>query len=125
MRKASVLVVEDDLDFMNDLVIFLSSEYVVFKAEDSRVALRLFEKEHPDCCVIDINLPHFLNKQNDCEGLSLARELYTRTSKRTEFIFISRDPFPEGTDTVPDYKFIQKPLMIGNLLNTINIAMRT
>ena len=119
MRNVKLLLVEDDLDLLTDLVIFLSSNYLVFTAGDSREAANIFEKTQPDCCVIDINLPHFLNEHNEYEGLVLAQEMYARGINKPAIIFISQMPFPKGTSTVPDYKFFRKPLKVSDLLDTI------
>jgi len=119
LRNIKLLLVEDDLDLLTDLVIFLSSDYLVFTAGNSREALHLFEKNQPDCCVIDVNLPHYLNEYNEHEGLVLAKELFERRTNKPAIIFISQTPFPKGTATVPDYKFFRKPFKVSDLLDTI------
>jgi CheY-like chemotaxis protein len=66
---ASILIAEDDKEAANGLAELLElSGHRVSVAFDGLAALKLFEVEHPDIVIADINMP-------ELDGHSLARSL--------------------------------------------------
>ncbi len=56
MKK--ILVVDDVPDVREILSDFLSMKgFRVFEAENGKVGLEIFEKEHPDLAIVDIEMP--------------------------------------------------------------------
>ena len=92
MQKTKILLVESDTDFLGEFQVDQAEDFLLFKATDSARAQSLFKKVQPDCCIIDLNLPHFLAEADCYEGLTLATLLNRLKKKPTNFILISRNP---------------------------------
>ena len=119
-KKAKILIIEDDLDFLADMVMFLTRRFLVYTAGNSSEARKIFHKVHPDCCVIDINLPHQLGEEDAVEGLALAGDFEENSEAKPNIIFISRDPLPAQKQITTKFPFIRKPFHIHQLTETID-----
>ncbi len=54
----SILIIEDDASFRAALALFLRDQgYDVLEAEDSRQAMALFHRDHPDLVLLDLGIP--------------------------------------------------------------------
>ncbi|TFG97710.1 MAG: response regulator [Calditrichales bacterium] len=118
--KAKILIIEDDIDFLADIVMFLTRLFRVYTAGNSYEARKVYQKVHPDCCVIDINLPHQLSEEDAMEGLVLAGDLEKQSKVKPNIIFISRDPLPVRNNITNKFPFIRKPFQVHQLLDTID-----
>ena len=72
-----------------------------------------------DICLVDVQLPAFLNENENLEGIYLARELFNASSGRTHIIFMSRHEFPETGDLPFTYHFLKKPFHISELTDIL------
>ncbi len=113
-----ILIIDDDHDFLNDLAAMLSANFQVNQAQNSRQALRLFNKYHHDLCVIDVDLPACLSDTAATEGIALAEKL-CKQNNRQRIIFVSRSALPKVEVNLPSYSFIKKPFLISTLRNHI------
>jgi DNA-binding response OmpR family regulator len=53
-----ILVVDDDLDLLGLVAYALrQAGFLVVESSDGREALEVFEREEPDLCILDVNLP--------------------------------------------------------------------
>ena len=71
-QQPKLLLVEDD-PFMASLMdeAFAKEGFKVILAGDGEAAIQMFEREHPDCAILDIILP----KKNGIEALREIRKL--------------------------------------------------
>jgi|SRR5690606_27561842 len=69
-----ILVVDDDPDLLSVIEFALQQAgFFVVKAADGESALRVFEREHPDLAVLDVNLPKV-------SGFELAQRLREKSA---------------------------------------------
>ncbi|MHB1277090.1 MAG: response regulator transcription factor [Bacteroidia bacterium] len=72
--KPRILLMEDEPDFRRMLAMNLELEgYTVSEAENGLEAIRLFESEHFDLCLLDVMVPH-VSGLNVCERIRLHQE---------------------------------------------------
>lgn len=86
--KPLVLIVDDDADFVSDLAIMLSSEFEIRSASNTREACDSWLEFHPDCILLDLNLPGYFSTQSEQEGLAFLEHL------RTDYAVRSMPPTP-------------------------------
>jgi CheY-like chemotaxis protein len=111
--------VDDDKDFLSDLDIMLRRNYEVYCAHNSSEAFYLFKKQHPDYCIIDVQLPPLIGDKLAYEGLELARRLLRCNPAFDKFIFMSNNSFPDEFPDFRNHEFLTKPFMIGTLLGIL------
>ncbi|MFC0213079.1 response regulator [Paenibacillus chartarius] len=81
MKNTTILVVEDDLQILELISLYLlNSGFSVVKAVDGVTALQVFEREAPQLVLLDINLP-------EMNGFDLCNEI--RSVSNTPIIIIS------------------------------------
>ncbi|MBI4288986.1 MAG: response regulator transcription factor [Chloroflexi bacterium] len=74
MRKAKVLVVDDEAKIVDLVRVYLEKEdYQVVTAGDGRQALETFEEQKPDLIVLDLMLPQI-------DGLEVCRSIRRRSA---------------------------------------------
>lgn len=117
-EQGYLLLVEDDLDILALLeTTLMFKDYRVLTAQNGVEALELIQKEHPMIVVADIMMPHL-------DGFGLLHRLRIDPDTRNiPVIFIT------ATYVAPDDRefalrlgltqFIQKPVDLGTLLDTI------
>jgi DNA-binding response OmpR family regulator len=68
--RKKILIVDDDIDFVNSVQELLENEnYLVIKAFDGKEGLDLAIKEHPDLMILDVMMTH------NTEGFEVSREI--------------------------------------------------
>ena len=75
--KPRLLIVDDDLDFVSDLSIMLSSEFEVISSNNTNDAHSKFITYKPDCILVDLQMPQYFGSNPDREGLSLINHIRT------------------------------------------------
>lgn len=69
-RNYTLLIVDDNLDFLNFLASSLSSEYYILTASNGKKALDILRKENPDLIISDVMMP-------EMDGLQLCTAVKT------------------------------------------------
>lgn len=69
-RNYTILLVDDNIDFLNFLGSSLSSSYYILTASNGRKALEVLRKESPDLIISDVMMP-------EMDGLQLCRTIKT------------------------------------------------
>jgi DNA-binding response OmpR family regulator len=117
-----ILLAEDDIDLGNVLAQFLQlSGFEVSLATDGNDALKKFNIEKPDICVLDVLMPGL-------DGFSVARQI-TKSGKEIPFIFLTAKN--QKADIIAGLKigaddYITKPFEVEELILRIqNILKRT
>lgn len=86
MTKATVLCVEDEQEFREDIVEFLkSADYDVIEASNGEEGVQQFHNQHPDIVLCDIQMPKM-------SGLEMLEEIQKKSSRllnTTPFIFLT------------------------------------
>ena len=95
-KKVRVLIVDDNLEYLRILKMFLSQEFEVFSASNVREANSLMAPGKFDCVLIDVRL-------GDMSGIALARS-YRAVDNNLGIILNTVDPdlYYENVDIVAD-----------------------
>jgi DNA-binding response OmpR family regulator len=118
--KINILLAEDDLNLGVLLVDFLETEgYVVKLCKDGEIALKAFQNQSFDICLLDVMMPNM-------DGFTLAREIKIK-AKNIPIIFITAKSLKEdkliGYDLGAD-DYITKPFDEEELLWKIKAVIR-
>ena len=121
MKKASILLVDDDPLVLNILHYILENEhYKVLDAQNGQDGLQLAQKEQPNLILLDINLP-------DISGFNVCNQLKQhKKTKRIPIIFLTATGaetneyrgFAEGA-----VDFLRKPVNKTQLCARVNNAL--
>jgi DNA-binding response OmpR family regulator len=119
-EKTNILLAEDDLNLGVLLVDFLETErYVVKLCKDGEIALKAFQNQSFDICLLDVMMPNM-------DGFTLAREIKIK-AKNIPIIFITAKSLKEdkliGYDLGAD-DYITKPFDEEELLWKIKAVIR-
>ena len=131
-EKATVLVVEDDLDFVEIVTTALeSSAFSVVTAASKEEGLALARAERPDCIVLDVMMPagtegfHFvweLRKDPDLEVRETPILILTSIHGQTPLRF-----YPDQSDGtygpyeyLPVQEFLDKPVDPAKLVEVVS-----
>lgn len=118
--KINILLAEDDLNLGVLLVDFLETEgYIVKLCKDGEIALKAFQNQSFDICLLDVMMPNM-------DGFTLAREIKIK-AKNIPIIFITAKSLKEdkliGYDLGAD-DYITKPFDEEELLWKIKAVIR-
>lgn len=119
-EKTNILLAEDDLNLGVLLVDFLETEgYVVKLCKDGEIALKAFQNQSFDICLLDVMMPNM-------DGFTLAKEIKLK-NKNIPIIFITAKSLKEdkliGYDLGAD-DYITKPFDEEELLWKIKAVIR-
>ena len=67
-KKLRVLIVDDDISFLCDMSVLLSSEFEIMTASGTRDAALMIEEFQPDCMLLDVNMPSHFGNDPATEG---------------------------------------------------------
>ncbi|NMC59066.1 MAG: response regulator [Candidatus Methanofastidiosa archaeon] len=113
MSDTKILIVEDEVELLEVYSEILGNDYVVFKAENGKDAIEIFDKENPDIAILDIKLP-------DISGIELTKYIKDK-SPNTIVVGVSaygeklKDALNVGATTV-----VQKPFMAREIHTIID-----
>ncbi len=120
-----ILIIDDNIDFLNDIGLMLSNFYHIYQAENSRSGYYYFKHYRPDLCLIDIQLNPYINPEADLEGLYLTREIQDISEKPVNIILMSRYDIPPPPFKLNYYAFLKKPFLFKTLKLYIDNALKT
>jgi len=113
--KKSILVVEDDIDILNTLSMFLiSEEFELLSAENGKVALVIIlEHGPPDLILLDMKMP-IMN------GWDFSKEFYEKYDHQTPIIVTTAASDAEKwAKEIGADGWIAKPYSLADLLEKI------
>ena len=121
MTKINILVVDDEQDIRESLRDILEDEgHNIFLAENAMEARKIKDKEEVALILLDIWMP-------DCDGITLLKEWAKKNKINCPVIMMSGhgtiDTAVEAT-RIGAYDFLEKPISLQKLLNTINSALK-
>lgn len=121
MAKTNILIVDDEQDIRESLRDILEDEgHNIFLAENAKVARLIKEKENIELILLDIWMP-------DCDGITLLKEWATTNKINCPVLMMSGhgtiDTAIEATK-IGAYDFLEKPISLQKLLNTINSSLK-
>ena len=119
-QKISVLVAEDDLQLGFIIKDRLEEAgFAVINCPDGEAAWEHFQKDIPDICILDVNMPYR-------DGFSLARKIRQK-SDVVPIIFLTAKSLEEdklkGFEAGAD-DYVVKPFSMKELLSRINVFLR-
>ena len=119
MQEAKIVIIEDDLDIMEVLSLYIANAgYEMFKAETFSRGRVLIEQHKPDVIVLDVNLP-------DGNGFELAQTI--RQHSDAILIFLTANDTLEhkleGFDVGAD-DYITKPFIPKELIARIQAHLK-
>ena len=121
MAKINILVVDDEQDIRESLKDILEDEgHNIFLAENAKIARIIKDKEDIGLILLDIWMP-------DCDGITLLKE-WAKTNKINCPVLMTSghgtiDTAVEAT-RIGAYDFLEKPISLQKLLNSINSALK-
>mgnify|MGYP006112142815 FL=1 len=121
MAETNILIVDDEQDIRESLRDILEDEgHKVYLAENAEAAKSIKEKENIKLILLDIWMP-------DCDGITLLKEWAATNKINCPVIMMSGhgtiDTAIEATK-IGAYDFLEKPISLQKLLNTINLALK-
>jgi two-component system, NtrC family, nitrogen regulation response regulator NtrX len=121
MAKTNILVVDDEQDIRESLKDILEDEgHKIYLAENASAARLIKDKEAIELILLDIWMP-------DCDGITLLKEWAINNKINCPVIMMSGhgtiDTAIEATK-IGAYDFLEKPISLQKLLNTINLALK-
>ena len=121
MGNTNILIVDDEQDIREALKDILDDEgHKVFLAENAEVANKIKEEKEIGLILLDIWMP-------DCDGITLLKEWAKANEINCPVIMMSGhgtiDTAIEATK-IGAYDFLEKPISLQKLLNTINLALK-
>jgi len=121
MAKINILIVDDEQDIRESLSDILEDEgHIIYLAENAKQARLIKDKEDIKLILLDIWMP-------DCDGITLLKEWATANKINCPVIMMSGhgtiDTAIEATK-IGAYDFLEKPISLQKLLNTINSALK-
>lgn len=122
MHTSRILIVDDDLDFLNPVKEMLTSRLVqtdIDIAQDARDALDLIQRREFDAVVSDIKLPGM-------DGLALMRAVYTLKPDLPTLLITGHGDRELGVEALKSgaYAYMQKPLDRDYFVAWIKRAMQ-
>ena len=121
MAKINILIVDDEQDIRESLKDILQDEgHNLFLAENAKEANLIRDKEDIGLILLDIWMP-------DCDGITLLKEWAKNNKINCPVLMMSGhgtiDTAIEATK-IGAYDFLEKPISLQKLLNTINSALK-
>ena len=121
MAETNILIVDDEQDIRESLRDILEDEgHKIYLAENASVAKVIKDKENIKLILLDIWMP-------DCDGITLLKEWAESNKINCPVIMMSGhgtiDTAIEATK-IGAYDFLEKPISLQKLLNTINLALK-
>ena len=122
-QQGSVLVVDDDPDFLTGMVALLRAEgYTVFTAPDCVAAWDVLEEKKPEVLILDWNLP-------GSDGLTLLRQMRSSPDHRSRYTIMvtarsGREDLVRGIHEGAD-DYLTKPFDNAELIARIGVGFRT
>ena len=121
MAKTNILIVDDEQDIRESLRDILEDEgHKLYLAENAEEAKLIKNKEDIELILLDIWMP-------DCDGITLLKQWATANVINCPVIMMSGhgtiDTAIEATK-IGAYDFLEKPISLQKLLNTLNSALK-
>ncbi len=122
MKKAKILIVDDEADIRESLNEILVDEgYKVYIAKNSEEAKKIQNSESLDLILLDIWMP-------DCDGISLLKEWKKSNNLKCPVVMMSGhgtiDTAIEATK-IGALDFLEKPIALQKLLKTISNSLKS
>jgi DNA-binding response OmpR family regulator len=88
--RRTILIVDDDREFAQNLALLLKGRYLVITAGGSHEALEICRRIRPDAVILDLHMEPYLSDDPEVEGLALLRALRPAGSLKPPVLFLTR-----------------------------------
>lgn len=115
---SEILLVDDDADFIKDLLAAWIPPAPVTVANSGMSAVEYLSRRMPSLVLLDLTLPHYLAPRDDMEGLSILKYVTARYGRRCPVIVVSKESSPEMQARAKSLEasgFVRKPVSIKAL----------
>jgi len=122
-----ILIVEDDRDFVDDLLAVWRPSLPVTCASSGREAVEYLQSTRPSIVLLDLSLPRFLADHEDLEGLSILSFIRTHVGSDLPVIIITRENTTAARSqarSLGAQGFFAKPLEISEFEEAVGQIMR-
>jgi CheY-like chemotaxis protein len=113
-----ILLVEDDLDFVQDLLASWKAPCHLSVVSSGKEAFEYLQAFSPALVLLDLSLPHYLAETDAMEGLEILSYIRRRIASQLPIIVISRDASPEARAHALQngaQEYLEKPFEIAKL----------
>ena len=121
MKKAKILIVDDDQNMVNLIRFYLEKEnFIIDSAKNGRKAYSMLQKIEYDIVLADMQMP-------EMDGQTLLKKAKNELNVDSLFIIISAyGQIEESISTVEDgaYDILQKPFVANRLKLTLRNAIK-
>lgn len=121
MTKLKLLLVDDEMDFVNTLAERLELRgFQVQTAVDGESALKMIENDPPQVVVLDVLMPGL-------SGLYVLQQMKTRVPQIPVILLTGRGSTTEGAEGVQlgAYDYLMKPINIDILIRKMEKAVQS
>jgi len=125
--NGEILIVEDDVDFVEDLFTMWTPPLPVSHASSGRQAVEYLRTSAPALVLLDLNLPHYLADDDNDEGLGILSFIRSRAGAGIPVFIITRESSDETrsqAEALGAQGFFPKPLQISDLEDAVSKIMR-
>lgn len=122
-----ILIVEDDRDFVDDLLACWRPSLPVSHAASGREAVEYLQSSHPSLVLLDLNLPHYLSNPEDLEGLSILSYIREQWGSELPVIVITGERATDIQTRVSSLGaqgFFAKPFEVSEFEQTVWTVMQ-
>lgn len=120
IKKARILLIDDDEQLMRLLTIILQSEgHEIIKAHNGKKGVEAASTENPDIIVLDLSLP-------DIDGIDLISNI--KEWSKVPVIVLSSQPTENDKIEALEHKaddYLVKPFMVTELVEKLNACLRS
>jgi CheY-like chemotaxis protein len=120
-----ILIVEDDQEFVDDLLRSWTPPATVTVARSGQEAVRAIVRNDFDLILLDLSFPHYLSDFDDAEGFHLLAFVRQKLGLRTPVIVVTRNDSVEAREQAKLLGadgFVQKPVDIRELEEAVGPA---
>lgn len=118
-RKPSILIVDDEIDICEMIAFSLNNRgFETMVAYDAQEAFELYREKSPDIIVSDVRMPKG-------GGIKLLKDIRAHSENDAKVILITGycDNSPEEVASYGVIKMLQKPVKLGDLIETIEATL--
>lgn len=114
MDKATILIVDDELDIRQSIIEFLQDEFNFLEAETGAEALDILKRENIDLILTDYNMP-------DLDGFELIKSLHEASALVPVIVLTGRgsQDLQIRTLAYDVFEYIEKPFHMKELRNSV------
>lgn len=81
IKRPKILIIDDDTEYVNNLIFLIDGSYRFKSAAGSREGLELLKKEAFDLLILDLKMPAYFARNCEDEGIEVLRKIRNQKNK--------------------------------------------